>query len=168
MGAHVYWTQPDSKAPVLYEAIGVVADVRAMPEEQAPYMMYVPYWVWPPWEISLVVRTNVDVRAVVAGVQQIIRRTDNQIAIPHVESLRNILNEVDSTAEIRYVARAAVRAFGYAFGGDWAVRPPFAIGFAAHPRVLRMALGAQTREIFRMVLSRGGGARGRGTRLRRG
>jgi hypothetical protein len=154
VGAHVYWTPPDSKAPVLYEVIGVVADVRAMPEEQAPYMMYVPYWVWPPWEISLVVRTNVDVRAVAAGLQQIIRRTDNQIAIPHVESLRDILNE--STAARRFITSLgllfALSATLLAAIGLYGL-----LSLSASQRTreigVRMALGAQGNEIFRMFLS---------------
>ncbi|MBV9156192.1 MAG: ABC transporter permease [Acidobacteriaceae bacterium] len=153
VGAHVYWTPPDAKAPVLYEVIGVVADVRAMPEEQAPYMMYVPYWVWPPWGISLVVRTNVDARGVAASLQQIIRRTDNQIAIPHVESLRDILNQ--STAARRFITSLgllfALSATLLAAIGLYGL-----LSLSASQRTreigVRMALGAQTNEIFRMFL----------------
>jgi predicted permease len=155
VGAHVYWTPPGSNAPVLYEVIGVVADVRAMPEEEAPYMVYVPYWEWPPWQISLVVRTNVDARAVAAGLQQIIRRTDNQIAIPHVESLRDILNE--STAARRFITSLgllfALSATLLAAIGLYGL-----LSLSASQRTreigVRMALGAQTNEIFRMFLSK--------------
>jgi predicted permease len=154
VGAHLYWTPPDSKTPVLYEVIGVVADVRAMPEEQAPYMIYVPYWVWPPWQISLVVRTNVDTRAVAAGLQQIIRRTDNQIAIPHVESLGDILSE--STAARRFITSLgllfALSATLLAAIGLYGL-----LSLSASQRTreigVRMAVGAQPHEIFRMFLS---------------
>jgi hypothetical protein len=156
VGAHVYWTPPGSKAPVLQEVVGVVADVRAMPQEQAPYMVYVPYWEWPPWAISLVVRTNRDARAVAAGLQEVIRRTDNQIAIPHVESLSDILNE--STAARRFVTSLgllfALSATLLAAIGLYGL-----LSLSASQRTreigIRMALGAQAHEIFRMFLSEG-------------
>jgi predicted permease len=156
VGAHVYWTPPGSKAPVLQEVVGVVADVRAMPEEQAPYMVYVPYWERPPWAISLVVRTNRDERAVAAGLQEVIRRTDNQIAIPHVESLGDILDE--STAARRFVTSLgllfALSATLLAAIGLYGL-----LSLSASQRTreigIRMALGAQAHEIFRMFLSEG-------------
>jgi predicted permease len=154
VGSHVYWTPPGSKAPLLYEVIGVVADVRAMPEEEAPYMAYVPYWQWPPWAISLVVRTNGDVRALAASLQQLIRQTDSQIAIPHVESLRDILNE--STAARRFITSLgllfALSATLLAAIGLYGL-----LSLSASQRTreigVRMALGAQTAEIFSMFLS---------------
>lgn len=154
LGAHIYWTSPDSKTSVLYEVIGVVADVRAMPEEQAPHMVYVPYWQWPPWKISLVVRTHGDVRAIAGSLQQLIRRTDSQIAIPHVESLRDILNE--STAARRFVTSLgllfALSATLLAAIGLYGL-----LSLSASQRTreigVRMALGAQTNGIFRMFLS---------------
>ncbi|HEX4770942.1 MAG TPA: ABC transporter permease [Bryobacteraceae bacterium] len=154
VGAHVYWTPPDSKAPVLCEVVGVTADVRALPEEEAPYTVYVPYWEWPPWAISLVVRTNGDVRMVAASLPQLIRRMDSQIAIPHVESLRDILN--DSTASRRFVTSLgllfALSATLLAAIGLYGL-----LSLSASQRTreigLRMALGAQTRQIFRMILS---------------
>jgi hypothetical protein len=48
VGAHVYWTPPHSRAQILCEVVDVIADVRALPEEEAPYMVYVPFWEWPP------------------------------------------------------------------------------------------------------------------------
>jgi predicted permease len=154
VGAHVSWTPPNGKAPVLYEVIGVVADVRARPEEQAPYMIYMPYWAWPPWQISLVVRTNADTRAVAADLQQIIRQTDDRIAIPHIESLRDILNE--STAARRFITLLgllfALSATLLAAIGLYGL-----LSLSASQRAreigVRMALGAQANEIFRMFLS---------------
>jgi predicted permease len=153
VGAHVYWTPAGSKAPVLHEVVGVVADVRARPEEEAPYMVYVPYWEWPPWGISLVVRTNGDVRTVAATLQQLIRRADSQIAIPHVESLRDILN--DSTAARRFVTSLGL-VFALSATLLAAIGLYGLLSLSASQRTreigVRMALGAQTNEILRMFL----------------
>jgi predicted permease len=154
VGMHVYWTPPDSKAPLLCEVVGVVADVRALPEQEAPYMVYVPYWEWPPWETSLVVRTNGDVRAVAASLAQLIVQTDSQIAIPHVESLRDILNE--ATAPRRFVTSLALL-FALSATLMAAIGLYGLLSLSASQRTreigVRMALGAQTSEIFRMILS---------------
>jgi ABC-type antimicrobial peptide transport system permease subunit len=116
-------------------------------------MVYEPYWEWPPWGISLVVRTKGDVRTVAAALQQLIRHSDSQIAIPHVESLRDILNE--STAARRFVTSLgllfALSATLLAVIGVYGL-----LSLSASQRTrevgLRMALGAQTNEILRMFL----------------
>jgi ABC-type antimicrobial peptide transport system permease subunit len=154
VGAHVNWTAPGSKAPVPFEVVGVTADVRAQPEEEAPYMMYVPYWESPPWTISLVARTNRDPRAVAADLAQLIRRTDNEIAIPRVESLRDILNE--ATAPRRFVTSLGL-VFALSATLLAAIGLYGLLSLSASQRTreigVRMALGARTSEIVRMIVS---------------
>ena len=158
VGAHVNAKLPGSKAPVSCEVIGVTADVRAQPEEEAPYMLYVPYWEWPPFGISLVARTNGDPRAVAADLARLIRRMDSQIAIPRVESLGDILSE--ATAPRRFVTSLgllfAVSATLLAAIGLYGL-----LSLSASQRTreigVRMALGARTSEIVRMIVSEAAG-----------
>jgi len=154
VGAHLYWMPPGSKTPVWCEVIGVTADVRAQPEEEAPYMVYVPYWESPPSGISLVVRTNGNVRTVAADLARLIRRTDSEIAIPRVESLREILD--DATAPRRFVTFLgllfALSATLLAAIGLYGL---LSLSTSQRTREIgvRMALGARTTEIVRMILS---------------
>ncbi len=71
----------------------MAADARAITDEQAPFTIYAPYWEWPPWEVALVVRTAGSPRAVAAGMQALIRRLDLDIAIPHAETMHEMLSE---------------------------------------------------------------------------
>jgi putative ABC transport system permease protein len=153
VGAHVYWTPPDSRAQILCEVVGVIADVRALPEEEAPYMVYVPYWEWPPWSMSLVVQTNREARAVAAGLAQLIQRTDNQIAIPRVESLREILTE--ATAPRRFVTSLGLLFASATLLAAIGLYSLLSLSVSQRTREIgvRMALGAQAGEIIRMILS---------------
>ena len=106
VGAHVYWTQPDSKAPCPvrgdWRGRGCTRNARGT---SAVHDVRTVLGVAAVGDFPRGAN-NVDVRAVAAGVQQIIRRTYNQIALPHVESLRNILNA--STAPRRFVTSLAL------------------------------------------------------------
>jgi len=154
LGAHANLRLPGSKAPVVCEVVGVTADVRAQPEEEAPYMLYVPYWEWPPYGISLVARTNGNARAVAADLARLIRRADSEIAIPRVESLREILSEATSP-------RRFVTSLGLLFALSATLLAAIGLygllSLSASQRTreigLRMALGARRSEIVRMILS---------------
>ena len=117
-------------------------------------MVYVPYWEWPPWSISLVARTSGDARTVAADLARLIRRTDNQIAMPRVESLRDILNQ--ATAPRRFVTSLGLL---FAFSATLlaAIGLYGLLSLSASQRTreigVRMALGARTSEIVRMIVS---------------
>jgi predicted permease len=153
VGVHVLWTPPNSSQAIPYEVIGVVADARATPDADAPLTVYVPYWEWPPWEASLVIRTVADPRSVIADVQNLIRRTDREIAIPQAKTLNEILSKA-----------VAPRRFATFLGLVFALSATFlaAIGLygltslTASQRTreigIRMALGAHRGQIVRMMI----------------
>ncbi len=154
IGAHLYWTPPDAKGLISFEVVSVMTNVRASPEEEAPSMVYVPYWVWPPWSISLVVRTKGDPRTMGLGLAQLIRQADKTIAIPHIENLSEILN--DATAPRRFATSLGLLfAFSATLLAAIGLYGLLSLSSSQRTREfgLRMALGAQTSEIFRMILS---------------
>jgi putative ABC transport system permease protein len=137
-----------------YEVIGVVADARAMPDQPPPPMVYVPYWVWPPFEAALVVRTTANPQIMARRMRQLIRETDREIAIPHAETLQDILNK--ATAPRRFVT-----VLGLLFAGSATFLAALGlyglIALSASQRTrevgIRMAIGARTGQILRMMLS---------------
>ena len=73
IGTHIPWVPPGSNQPVSLEVAGVVQDARTTPDEIPPFTIYLPYWEWPPWQASLVVRTAADPRALESDIQRIVR-----------------------------------------------------------------------------------------------
>jgi len=154
VGAHVRYTPPGSKSPVIYEVAGVVADARAVPDEEPPFMVYVPYWDAPPWEVALVVRTSGDARSLGGSIQRLVRNTDNAIAIPAAQTLHDVLSKA-----------VAPREFVTILGLLFAVSATFLAALGLYGLIslstsqrtkeigIRMAIGAQRAQIFRMMIS---------------
>lgn len=154
IGTHVLWALPGSGQPVKLEVIGVVQDARTAPDEQPPLTIYLPYWEWPPWQASLVVRTAAAPRAVEADLQRIVHRVDSSIAIPRPMTMHEVLNQA-----------VASRSFATRLGLAFALSAMFVaalglyglISLAASQRIreigIRIAVGADRRRIFWMMAS---------------
>lgn len=152
VGLHVS-NLPNGRAE-LYQVIGVVTDARAKADQEAPPMVYVPYWQWPPFEASLVVRTTEDPRAIAHRIQDLIQQTDDEIATTQAETLRDILN--NATAPRRFVMFlglffAASATFLAALG----LYGLIALSVSQRTREIgvRMAIGANAGQIFRMMIA---------------
>ena len=153
VGVHIAWTPPSSRTKVRYEVIGVIADARATPDEEAPFTVYVPYWESPPWEAVLVVQTKADERAVSAGIERLVRSTDNEIAIPTAETMHDILSK--AVAPRRFVTLlvllfAATATFLAALGLYGLIA--LAVSQRTREIGVRIAVGAQAAQIFRMLI----------------
>lgn len=154
LDVHIYWTPPDSGKASPYHVIGVVADVRAMPDEDAPNIVYLPYWEWPPWSAAFVVRSKGDARAVASAMQKLIRKTDSEIAIPNAVTMRDVLSKA-------VAPRTFVTGLGLLFAASAtflaAVGLYGLISLSVTQRTreigIRMAVGARANQIFRGILS---------------
>jgi predicted permease len=154
VGAHVSWKPPSLEKPVVYEVVGVVADTRATPDEEAPFTVYVPYWEEPPWGAALVVRAGMDAPSVAASLQQLVRNTDREIAIPGVETMQDILSK--AVAPRRFVTFlgltfAASATFLAALGLYGLLS--LAVSQRTREIGVRLAIGAQTEQILKMMIS---------------
>ncbi len=154
VGVHILWTPRGSHQPISYEVIGVVSDVRARPAEAAPFMVYMPYWEWPPWQVALIARTAQDPQSALAGLQNLIRRTDREIATPQGETLRDVLNQ--AVAPRKFVSFLALL-FAASATLLGALGLYGLISLSASQRIreigIRIAVGARTTQIFRMMMS---------------
>src|SRR5205807_5196195 len=70
-------TRPESGA----EVVGMVADVKAGVEEEAPYTVYEPYWNYSGTRVFFALRTHDDPLAVAGDVRRVIKAIDPQLPI---------------------------------------------------------------------------------------
>jgi predicted permease len=137
-----------------FKVVGVVSDGRVTAlETEPPLMVYVPYWFNNEGESVLVVRAQGNAMTLVPAIRNIVREVDPDVAVAKVAPLAEL---VDAAVESRRHQASLFTAFGaaallIAIVGVYAVT---AYGVSRRRRELniRVALGAQTVQVFAMVL----------------
>jgi predicted permease len=156
IGLHVRWHSPETGKELLCEITGVTADARTDADEQPPLTLYFPHWLWTDGQVTLVVRTGADPRSIEAGLRQKVRATDPQIAIPHTETMHDVVE--GAVAPRRFVVWlgtlfAAFATFLAALGLYGVIA--LAVAQRTQEIGIRMALGARGVTVVRMVLAKG-------------
>ena len=145
-----------SPSPKL-EVVGVVGDVRASGLEQNPTrMVYEHYWRMQPIGMSFVLRTQANPRAVAGGIRSILAGADPEMAIPQPVTMEQIVER--SVASRRFEMNLAVwfafAALLLASLGIYGV-VSFAVARRTSEIGIRIALGAEGRQLLVMVLRQG-------------
>jgi hypothetical protein len=134
--------------------VGVVGDARTTTIERTPpLMVYVPYWWRSRPTITLLVKSDIDSRALVASIRRAIDQIDPDIALGEVRPLDDLVDA--ALAGRRYQARLFV-AFGIvalaiATLGVYAVAA-YSVSKRRRELNIRVALGAATQDVLRLLL----------------
>jgi ABC-type antimicrobial peptide transport system permease subunit len=116
-------------------------------------MLYVPYWYWPPWNVTFLVRSSQPGSAVIPSMRRVIWQIDPQVAIPALKSLDDQMSE--SLAGDRFQT-LLLSAFGagallLALLGVYGVMA-YSVSLRQQEFGIRIALGSDKGRLMALVL----------------
>ena len=137
--------------------VGVVPNVknRKLDEEAAPYV-YRPYNQWVRRRTMLVVRTSVDPTAIAANVRQEVAKLDPELPLSKVSTIQQAMDRSLVTTRLTnsLLAGFAATALLLALTGIYGVMS-LNVANRRNEFGIRLALGAQTANVLRMILAQG-------------
>jgi putative ABC transport system permease protein len=147
------WSPPNPR-----QVIGVVGDIRGVSNQTPPHPeVYLPYQQLPFWSVRLVVNTDLEPLRVAPDVRRQIRSIDKSLPIVELTTMEQLLAARIEKPKIyaRILATFAVLALVLMGVGVYAVTA-FAVAARRREIGVRIALGARSRDVFRLFLVQGG------------
>jgi predicted permease len=137
--------------------VGVIGDVKQLGlDSNAKPEVYFPYLQAAAPTMSLVVRTTSDPLSLIASVKSQIQMIDKDLAIDDAKSMHQLLAESVSGRRFNMLLLIvfAVVALVLAVVGIYGVMS-YSVTQRTHEIGIRVAIGAQSRDVFRMVIGEG-------------
>lgn len=146
---------PNSNVP--REIVGVVSDVRDVALSQKPGpMMYVPFAQAPLYGGEVVVRSSLSASSVAASIRQAVHSIDKDLPVTDVVSFPDALGQSISQERFRTFLLGSFSAIALVLAalGIFGVIS-YSASQRSHEIGIRMALGAQRRNILGLILGQG-------------
>jgi putative ABC transport system permease protein len=144
-------------APQWTTIVGVVRDVKSFSEDtRIDPEVYEPYWQRPVASVSLLVRTNVEPKSLIPGLRNVVAGLDAELPLLRVMSMDGVIDtqKRGNTLFTWLLATFALLALTLACIGIYGLIS-YSVGQRTHEIGIRVALGADTAAISRMVLRQG-------------
>ena len=148
---------PGKNEPTRLTVVGIVADTRyAGPEGDINPEMFIPSRTFP--TVNLALQTEGDPAAMALAIEKIIRSINPNQSIDNIRAMDQWLREFPSSAEKRFymiiLASFAGLALALASLGLYGVLS-YVVTLRTRDLGVRMALGANTKEVFRLMIWQG-------------